>query len=147
MEDSTTCICALSFTYKDFIILHLGLWDFFSTDCYSLSMWPVTVWLQGIRKVANGMIIDYGYINSIHILKEILENNDSFFQDKELALARNLKVFCLHGIFLLQLSKGLFLLLCFQVRWQGFVWFGFPPPPFFFLSISSFHLHLKSQIE
>lgn len=66
--------------------------------------------------MANGMIIDAGYINNIHILKEILANSDSFFQDKELALARNLKVFCLHGIFLPQLSKGLFLLLFFQVR-------------------------------
>lgn len=66
--------------------------------------------------MANGIIIDAGYINNIHILKEILANNDSFFQDKELALARNLKVFCLRGIFLPQLSKGLFLLLSFQVR-------------------------------
>lgn len=43
-------------------------------------------------KVANGMITDNGCINNIHLLEEILANSDSFFQPKEQALARNLKV-------------------------------------------------------
>lgn len=50
LEDSTTCISVLSFRYKDFVILHLGLWRLFCTDVFSLSVWPVTVCIWVIKK-------------------------------------------------------------------------------------------------
>lgn len=72
---------------KDFYRCSLIFVCGFFADYSSLSMQPVIVRIEVIRKVANGMIIDDSYIN---ILEEILANNDSFFQDKELALARYL---------------------------------------------------------
>lgn len=60
---------------------------------------PVTLCIWIIEKVANGMLIDDGYINNTHMLEEVFVSSHSSFQDKKLDLASNLTVFPLHGIF------------------------------------------------
>lgn len=100
----------------------------------------MTVCIWGIKKVVNGLLIDDGHINNIHILEEVLVNSHSSFQDKELDLARNLIVFPLHG-YLFPMAPQRF---SFSSLFLGQVVVLLPA--LLFLSISSFHLHLKSEI-